>query len=92
MSYYYAVLASAVVLWLVYRYVTYRRGPNAAVLQSNEKKDAREQDDPMRAYHDIEPLHDLDWKATPPLKLRPFKPKYHLTMGKDAVDSLICTY
>lgn len=32
-------------------------------------------------YLAIEPLHDFDWKSTEPLKIRPFKPKYHLTMG-----------
>jgi len=29
----------------------------------------------------VVPLKDFDWKTTEPLKLRPFKPKYHLTMG-----------
>jgi hypothetical protein len=32
-------------------------------------------------YDAIEPLPDFDWQNTPPLKIRPFKPKYHLTMG-----------
>lgn len=30
----------------------------------------------------IDPLHDLDWKAVEPTKYRPFKPIYHITMGK----------
>lgn len=84
MSYYYAVLASAVVLWLVYRYVTIHRSTNAAVSQSSETKNASKQEDPLRAYRNIEPLHDFDWESTPPMKLRPFKPKYHLTMGNEA--------
>ncbi|KAH6847103.1 hypothetical protein B0I37DRAFT_374299 [Chaetomium sp. MPI-CAGE-AT-0009] len=29
----------------------------------------------------IEPLPDFDWTATPPLKLRPFKPTYNITMA-----------
>ncbi|KAK4038061.1 putative FAD binding protein [Parachaetomium inaequale] len=29
----------------------------------------------------IEPLNDFDWRATPPMKLRPFKPTYHITMA-----------
>ena len=33
-------------------------------------------------YNNITPLPDFDWETTEPLKLRPFKPKYHLTMGK----------
>lgn len=30
----------------------------------------------------VEPLEDFVWRKTEPLKLRPFKPKYHLTMGE----------
>jgi hypothetical protein len=82
MSYYYALLASTALFWLVYRYVTYSRGANTAIPQSNEKKNVSEQEDALKAYQDIEPLHDFDWESTPPMKLRPFKPKYHLTMGK----------
>ncbi|SPQ26374.1 9ac65be4-98c9-47fc-87de-6291443aceb4 [Thermothielavioides terrestris] len=29
----------------------------------------------------IEPLPDFDWKITPPMKLRPFKPTYNITMA-----------
>ncbi|KAK4186282.1 hypothetical protein QBC35DRAFT_387524 [Podospora australis] len=29
----------------------------------------------------IQPLLNFDWKTTEPLKLRPFKPKYHITMA-----------
>ncbi|KAL2014602.1 hypothetical protein VTN00DRAFT_2127 [Thermoascus crustaceus] len=29
----------------------------------------------------VEPLEDFDWKTTEPLKFRPFKSKYHLTMA-----------
>ncbi|KAK0724650.1 hypothetical protein B0H67DRAFT_479811 [Lasiosphaeris hirsuta] len=32
----------------------------------------------------IEPLENFDWRATEPHKLRPFKPKYHITMGQKA--------
>ncbi|TKX25675.1 hypothetical protein C1H76_2325 [Elsinoe australis] len=32
-------------------------------------------------YKDIAPLVDFDWKKEAPIKLRPFKPKYHLTMS-----------
>ncbi|GAB7323927.1 hypothetical protein MBLNU13_g07348t3 [Cladosporium sp. NU13] len=85
MSYYYALLASAAVLWLVYRYVTYRRGTSSAIPPSNEKKNASGQENPLKAYQDIEPLHDFDWESTPPMKLRPFKPKYHLTMALEMI-------
>lgn len=30
----------------------------------------------------VDTLVDFNWKTTAPLKHRPFKPKYHLTMGK----------
>jgi hypothetical protein len=36
----------------------------------------------------IEPLPDFDWQATPPTKLRPFKPTYNITMG---VSRFTCT-
>ncbi|CCD54821.1 hypothetical protein BofuT4_P161100.1 [Botrytis cinerea T4] len=29
----------------------------------------------------ITPLSDFDWRTTEPLRLRPFKPVYHMTMG-----------
>ncbi|KAF4975344.1 hypothetical protein FZEAL_7851 [Fusarium zealandicum] len=32
----------------------------------------------------IEPLHDFDWKTAPRRQIRPFKPTYHITMGKAA--------
>jgi hypothetical protein len=32
-------------------------------------------------YSEITALPNFDWKTTEPLKLRPFKAKYHLTMG-----------
>ncbi len=34
-------------------------------------------------YNDIQSLPaEFDWAATPPLKIWPFKPKYHLSMGQ----------
>ncbi|KAK1145623.1 hypothetical protein N8T08_004182 [Aspergillus melleus] len=35
-----------------------------------------------RGYPPIEPLPDFNWETAEPLCFRPFKPKYHLTMGK----------
>ncbi|PLB37230.1 heme-dependent oxidative N-demethylase family protein [Aspergillus candidus] len=37
-------------------------------------------------YPPIEPLPAFDWEATEPLSFRPFKPKYHLTMGLRQLD------
>lgn len=33
-------------------------------------------------FPSVEKLEEFDWKKTEPLKLRPFKPMYYLTMGK----------
>ena len=38
----------------------------------------------------IEELENFDWKEIEPLKLRPFKPKYHLTMGEFLTGSRLC--
>ena len=32
-------------------------------------------------YPPVEPLPDFDWKTKEPIRIRPFKPKYHLTMS-----------
>ncbi|PGH35179.1 hypothetical protein GX50_01991 [[Emmonsia] crescens] len=34
----------------------------------------------------VEPLQKFDWEKTEPLKLRPYKPKYHLTMALENLD------
>lgn len=33
------------------------------------------------SYPPIEPLPNFDWKTKEPVKIRPFKPKYHMTMS-----------
>ncbi|KAB8213483.1 hypothetical protein BDV33DRAFT_196900 [Aspergillus novoparasiticus] len=33
------------------------------------------------SYPPVEPLPDFNWKTKEPIKIRPFKPKYHLTMS-----------
>jgi hypothetical protein len=33
------------------------------------------------AYYNIEPLSGFDLETEEPIKARPFKPKYHMTMG-----------
>lgn len=40
-------------------------------------------------YSSITPLEDFDWRETEPLKFRPFKPKYHLTMGNAFLSSCL---
>ncbi|KAJ9271783.1 hypothetical protein DTO212C5_2208 [Paecilomyces variotii] len=60
----------------------------------NLKRRAREsreaaklnRDLPASTFPPIEPLEDFNWETTEPLKFRPFKPKYHLTMGLQTLD------
>jgi len=47
-------------------------------LQSRKQQRSLE---PEQGYPPIESLPDFDWSQTEPIKLRPFKPKYNLTMG-----------
>jgi hypothetical protein len=78
------LLALALASLLAFAYLRLRRTeshPIAFPSTENEKSGV-EKDDPLAAYYAINPLPDFDWRATPPIKLRPFKPKYHLTMGE----------
>ncbi|KAL2860614.1 hypothetical protein BJX68DRAFT_89361 [Aspergillus pseudodeflectus] len=38
------------------------------------------------SYPPINPLPNFNWEDTPPLAIRPFKPKYHLTMAISTLD------
>jgi len=49
--------------------------PPSSVKSDVEKKPSSE------SWPPIEPLPDFDWKTTPPIKLRPFKPIYHINMA-----------
>jgi len=52
-----------------------------ATLAHVEKRFALKAGPPTDFYHDIDSLPDFDWTQTSPQRLRPFKPKSHLTMG-----------
>jgi len=70
-----ALIAAA--LLLVYRLLWTPHGKNLHA--STSPIVTGTQKDP---YNDIQSLPaDFDWAATPPLKVWPFKPKYHLSMG-----------
>jgi hypothetical protein len=43
---------------------------------------------PLTALGHVEQLDGFDWKTMEPLKHRPFKPKYHLTMGRQLIEPL----
>ncbi|KAL2854844.1 hypothetical protein BJY01DRAFT_243496 [Aspergillus pseudoustus] len=49
----------------------------ATTTYQNEKQRAPEPD----SYPPIAPLSNFNWETTPPIAIRPFKPKYHLTMA-----------
>lgn len=69
-----SVAAALFLIWQVI--VSRRRASDSTVVLDNEKQP---QPDP---YEDIEPLNGFDWSTETPIKIRPFKPKYHLTMGE----------
>ncbi len=55
------------------------RGDSKVPPVKNEK--INESNKISKCRPDIEALPDFDWQATPPMKLRPFKPTYNITMG-----------
>lgn len=70
---------------LIYLLVQYIRHPPRRAASKNDRNDEKassinkkDQTDP---YSEIAPLPSFDWASTEPLKLRPFKKTYHLTMG-----------
>lgn len=72
---------TALAIFLIWRsWFQKRRTTEDVAFSHNEKSTV----DP---YQDIEPLHDFDWSRTQPIKIRPFKPKYHMTMGKFSLRS-----
>lgn len=83
MFYLYSLLALVAVLWLLFRYVQQNRMRDRVhtPVDSKTSTTINENGDALAAYQNIEPLSDFDWASTPPIKIRPFKPKYHLTMG-----------
>jgi hypothetical protein len=71
---------SNVILMIVFLLLAFnqiRRKQNEAKKAGYEKRYLKAPEFP-----DVEEQSDFDWKTTEPLQLRPFKPKYHLTMGK----------
>ncbi|KAF7960598.1 hypothetical protein EAE96_000274 [Botrytis aclada] len=60
-------------VWIQWKYWTARRNETS---NFNDEKTSIIANPPS-----ITPLSDFDWRTTEPLKLRPFKPLYHMTMG-----------
>ncbi|KAL2829660.1 hypothetical protein BDW59DRAFT_158838 [Aspergillus cavernicola] len=46
-----------------------------------------ESESESESYPPVTPLPNFTWSTTEPAKYRPFKPKYHLTMGISSLDS-----
>lgn len=58
----------------------WRRIPRPGMASARSiAKEKQNEGDP---YYTIEPLSEFDWESTDPIKIRPFKPEYHLTMGQ----------
>ncbi|KZF24857.1 hypothetical protein L228DRAFT_265370 [Xylona heveae TC161] len=67
---------TAVVLLLTW----HRRRSQQQQLQQQNASISGAQEKP-KTFPKIEPHPEFDWQATPPVKFRPFKPKYHLSMS-----------
>lgn len=76
------MLMGIVVPWFVlYVFWTIlKSGPRSSII-SRPEKNVRTA--PYRSQDtSIDALHGFDWQKTEPLAIRPFKQKYHLTMGE----------
>lgn len=78
---FFVVLAVAAHLWLRSRQRCTNSSPSVdektPFLHGSTGDQQNEKTDEVAIVH----LSGFDWKTTEPLKLRPFKPKYHITMG-----------
>ncbi|KAM0721264.1 hypothetical protein Q7P37_003552 [Cladosporium fusiforme] len=84
----YISLALFACVCLFFRYRRYIVGPTKTRENAEQEKkgsEGEDEKDPLAAYDNIEPLHDFDWRTTEPMKLRPFKLTYHLTMGLETI-------
>ncbi|RAL17462.1 heme-dependent oxidative N-demethylase family protein [Aspergillus homomorphus CBS 101889] len=68
-------LGAAIALLLTPRILA-RSNPDTKAQEKGKKTNEAE------AASEIEPLENFQWDQTEPLALRPFKPRYHITMGK----------
>ncbi|KFY94168.1 hypothetical protein V498_04012 [Pseudogymnoascus sp. VKM F-4517 (FW-2822)] len=80
-----AVLVTGFTLFFAKRYRNVRPSPTQDVPAEREKEVINDKDalpGTPTILGPVETLISFDWKTTEPLKHRPFKPKYHLTMGR----------
>ncbi|ORY10437.1 hypothetical protein BCR34DRAFT_566929 [Clohesyomyces aquaticus] len=69
-------------VWFSYRKIRQRRAVKPLSPTTTSGKHEIDAED---AYYQIEPVSDFDLESTEPIKIRPFKPKYHLTMALENV-------
>ena len=72
-----AAILVALVLFIIWR--AFRNGE---IIERQDTEPIDEKKEDYDAYHDLEPLPNFDWSTTEPIRIRPFKPKYYLTMGR----------
>lgn len=72
-----ATFLSAIGCFLLWRMYLTRCTKSGSDVRKTSEKAAVEV-----PYHAIEPLRSFDWKATEPIQVRVFKPKFYLTMGE----------
>lgn len=76
-------LITLAVIIIALRHLWPRDKKKATAKHTDPKKQRLldDQDGAIDAYTNIDPLFAFDWAKTKPLPIRPFKPKYHLTMA-----------
>ncbi|KAK5659198.1 hypothetical protein OQA88_1289 [Cercophora sp. LCS_1] len=80
---------TSVIALLTYRTIFSRTRPNvnntAPYREENHHDNKHDEKHAAKKaladHYDITPLPTFSWSTTPPLQLRPFKPKYHITMA-----------
>lgn len=75
------IIRLMVMVLQVARYIRWKRLDRTRRANENEVKAAENKSSSHELNPSIEPLGNFDWKTTRPMKLRPFKPTYHITMG-----------
>lgn len=71
--------AAVIALGILLLWRRYSPSVGAASWRTRPKSAEQPEKDP---YEAIEPLPKFDWASTEPIRIRPFKPKYHMTMGR----------
>ncbi|WEW55137.1 hypothetical protein PRK78_000565 [Emydomyces testavorans] len=66
--------------------IWYRKWADASQEQQRAKKVRTVRLESASRFPPIEPLEDFEWDKTESLQLRPYKPKYHLTMALENLE------